>query len=167
MSAFLASAREDGVSIPPWCEVLLLDPGVDERKHLEDSLLEFPTLAKVIAANPQRDFGGCRKKVAFWQNKARLLVMEASAAQPAVSRALADTGGQVESVGKAAGKLGVAGEMLKTVLDNAKFFYEMLPHHPGFQFLPGTCLSDFIGTHGRVEGDSRGLLQCMCQSRGV
>ena len=43
--------------------------------------------------------------------------------------------------------------MLQTVLDNTKFFYEMLPDHAGFQ-----CLT---------LADPQGLVQCMCQSRGV
>jgi hypothetical protein len=75
MSAFLLCVREDGVSsVPGWCEAWLLDPAVDERKHLEDSLHEYPTLSKVVAANPQRDFAGCRKKLSFWNNKAKHMV---------------------------------------------------------------------------------------------
>ena len=75
MSAFLLCAREDGVFLPQWCESLLLDPAVDERKYLEDSLQEYPTLAKVVAANPQRDFAGCRKKISFWNSKAKHMVL--------------------------------------------------------------------------------------------
>jgi hypothetical protein len=48
--------------------------------------------------------------------------------------------------------------MLQTVLDNTKFFYEMLPDHRGFQCLP---------VAGQGAGDPQGLVQCMCQSRGV
>lgn len=76
MSNFLSAQADDGFALPSSMTGLLFEPQADERVVLQESLREFPPLARFVDYDPDRDFM-LGKKATFWRNKLPAMVRAA------------------------------------------------------------------------------------------
>lgn len=76
MSNFLSAQADDGFALPSSMAGLLFEPQADERVVLQESLREFPPLARFVDYDPDRDFM-LGKKATFWRNKLSAMVRAA------------------------------------------------------------------------------------------